>query len=647
MDRANRYHSGRWRIGPGAGSVPRVSLQIRLLGGLLLESSGRTLPRIPSRPGRSLFAYLVLNRDREIARDQLTGLFWPDMPDSQARRRLSQALWQVQTLFSEAGLSNSYIQAGANTVRFNPTADYWLDVEEFEVAALAVKEAVANDGVSTPDLDRLAAAVELYRGDLLSGFYEDWLVVDQQRLRQLYFRALRNLATIHKSRGEFDDALSYSRRLALLDALNEEAHRDVMRLCLLAGRPNDALLQYEVCYSTLADELGAEPEPATTALFESIAAQRQSGRRPFVPAPRSLLFDPQAPVELVGRDEQRTAAVDAIESALSGRGSVLLIEGEAGVGKTRLLEAIAEDANWRGCGVLWGESPDGEASRSYQPLVAALTEALSPLRTEQLRVQIGDLWVSELARLIPSLRDGLGDLPSVAALEPLEEAGRVREAIGRTVEGLARLTPQVMVLDDFQWADDETVAAVAYLAAAISDDPIVMCVGFRTQQARDNPGVWDALRRIDAGPASRRITLDPLSRAETAELIRASSSVQADGETLDRIQSETGGNPLFVLETLRALHEHHVASAGAAGSDGMDEFPLPSTVQDLISRRLLSLAAAERSVLEAHAVAGHEAEASVVAAALDRPRPQFYESLDVLVARGILLDRGDRYRFRH
>ena len=624
-----------------------MSLQIRLLGGLLLESGGRTLPRIPSRPGRSLFAYLVLNRDREIARDQLTGLFWPDMPDSQARRRLSQALWQVQTLLSEAGLSGSYIQAGANTVRFNPGADYWLDVEEFEAATVAVKEAAAGDGVSPPELARLSEAIELYRGDLLSGFYEDWLLVDQQRVRQTYFRALRNIATIHKSRGEFDDALVYSRRLALLDSLNEEAHRDVMRLCLLAGRPNDALLQYEVCYSTLADELGTEPEPATTALFESIAAQRQSGRRPFVPAPRSPLLDPRAPVELVGRDEPRTMAVDAIEAALAGRGSVLLFEGEAGVGKTRLLEAVAEDANWRGCGVLWGESPAGEAARSYQPLIAALTGALSPLRAEQLRAQIGDLWVSELSRLIPGLRDQLGDLPSVAALEPLEEAGRVREAIGRTIEGLSRLTPQLLVLDDFQWADDETVAAVAYLATAILDGPIVMCIGFRAQQARDNALVWETLRRIDAGTGSRRFTLEPFNRAETADLIRASSSVQADGETLDRIQSETGGNPLFVLETLRALHEHHVAAAGTSEADALDEFPLPSTVQDLISRRLHSLAASERSVLEAHAVAGHEAEASVVAVAIDRPRPQFYESLDILVARGILIDRGDRYRFRH
>ncbi|MBT8217780.1 MAG: AAA family ATPase [Acidimicrobiia bacterium] len=622
-----------------------MSLQIRLLGGLLIESNGRTLPRIPSRPGRSLFAYLVLNRDRPIGRDQLTGLFWPDMSDTQARRRLSQALWQVQTLLTEAGLPAHHILTTPNTVRFNPSSDFWLDVAAFEGATASLKEVVEEPAAGR--LGELTDAIALYRGDLLAGMYDDWITVEQERLRRLLFRALRHVAAIYKSRGEFDEALSFARRLALLDPLHEEAHRDVMRLCLLAGRPNDALLQYEVCYSALADELGAEPEPATTQLFESIAAQRRSGRRPFVPAPRSPLFDPGAVVELVGRDEPRTVAVDAIEGALAGRGTVLLFEGEAGVGKTRLLEAIAEDANWRGCGVLWGESVDGDAARSYHPLVTALSGALSPLRTEQLRAQIGDLWLGELARLMPQLADRLGELPGVAALEPLEEAERVREAIGRTIGGLARITPQLLVLDDFQWADEETVAAIGHLAGSIDGAPIVLCVAYRAQAAREHSAVWEALRQIDAGPRSRRLSVTPLARAETAELIRVSSDVQPDRATLDRIQNETGGNPLFVLETLRALHEHHVALADGPAADPGGDFPLPSTVQDLISRRLVALGAAERTVLEAYAVAGHEAEATIVAAAIDRPRPEFYASLDVLVARGILLDRGDRYRFRH
>ncbi len=633
-----------WRPGTAGGSVGPVSLQIRLLGGLLLESDGRILPRIPSRPGRSLFAYLVLNRDRQIGRDLLAGVFWPDMPDNQARRRLSQALWQIQTLFSEAGLAGSYLLPTPNAVRFNPASDYWLDVEAFETATASLKEAGAGPG-GVRDPGELAGAVELYRGDLLAGFYDDWLLMDQQRLRQIYYRALSHLATLHKSRGEFEDALVYARRLTLLEPLREDAHRDVMRLFQLAGRPNEALLQYEVCYSALADELGTEPETATTQLMESIASQRRAGRQPFVPVARSPLFDLATPVPMVGRDGPRSRAVSAIEAALTGRGAVLLVEGEPGVGKTRLLESVAEDANWRGLGVLWGEGLQGDAARSYHPLSSALRGSVSGLRSEQLAAQVDPIWLSELSRLIPDFREWLPTLSPVAALEPSEEAGRMREAIARTVIGLARATPQLLILDDFQWADDDTVAAVSHLAAVIADEPIVVCLSYRAHEARDRSAVWDGLRSIDALNRSSRLILDPLSREETSELIRVSSATRGEAEMVGRIHAETGGNPLFVLETLRAMHEHNVAAAGSQSVVG--EFPLPATVQELISRRLQSLGAADRAILEVFSVAGLEAEAEVMLVALDCPRPEFFEGLDLLVSRGILYERGNRYRFRH
>ena len=138
---------------PATGSVDPVSLQIRLLGGLLIESDGRNLPRSPSRPGRSLFAFLVLNRDRQLSRDLLAGMFWPDMADNQARRRLSQALWQIQTLLTEAGVGGSYIVATPNTVRFNPAADYWLDVEVFETAVNPLKDLPAGGSPGSAESD--------------------------------------------------------------------------------------------------------------------------------------------------------------------------------------------------------------------------------------------------------------------------------------------------------------------------------------------------------------------------------------------------------------------------------------------------------------------------------------------------------------
>ena len=383
----------------------------------------------------------------------------------------------------------------------------------------------------------LAEAVELYRGDLLAGFYDDWITTEQQRLRQLYHRALSQLATFHRARGEFEDALMYARRLALLEPLREDVHRDVMRLCVLAGRPNDAMLQYEIAYSALADELGAEPEAATTELFESIAAQRIAGTGPFVPAVRSPLFDLATPIPMVGRDSLRATAVQAMEAALGGRGGVLLVEGESGVGKTRLLEAMAEDANWRGFGVLWGEAHQGNAARSYHPLASALAGALSPLRAGQLSAQVDGLWLRELSRLVPELTDWLPELPRVAALEPSEEAGRMREAIARTVVGLARITPHLLILDDFQWADDDTTAAVSHIVGAIADSSVVVCLSYRANDARGRPRLWEGIRHVDSVGESVRVNVEPLTQAETAELIRVSSGTRGDQGLADRIHA--------------------------------------------------------------------------------------------------------------
>jgi len=619
-----------------------VSLRIRLLGGLLLESNGRILPRIPSRPGRSLFAYLVVNRDRQVTRDLLAGLFWPDMPDNQARRRLSQALWHVQSMLTEAGLAEPYLITTPSAVRFNPNSSYWLDVDVFEGATETLTDA---EPAKQTDGRALAEAVELYRGDLLAGFYDNWIFAEQQRLRELYHRALVQLSRVHKGKGEFEDALIYARRLALLEPLREDVHRDVMRLCVLAGRPNDALLQYEVAFTALADELGTEPEEATTRLFESIAAQRMAGTQAFVPSMRSPLFDLATPVPMVGREGLRSLGVEAMESAIAGRGVTLLVEGEPGVGKTRLLEAMADDANWRGFGVLWSEAQEGDAARSYQPLAAALTDALSPLRAGQLAAQVDALWLHELARLVPDLTKWLPELPPAPALEPSEEAGRMREAISTTLVGLGRITPVLLILDDFQWADADTVAAVTHLTSVIDDAPVVVCLSYRSAAARAQPDVWAGLRQIDAHRSSRRLEVEALTPGETAELIRVSSSSDADGDLVQRIHAEAGGNPLFVLETLRAMHDHTLAALDA--DELLADFPGSSDVSSLIARRLHSLGAAERAVLDLFAVGGLSGNRDVVATALDRPRPEFLQALDVLVSRGILYERDDAYRFRH
>ncbi|MBT8247259.1 MAG: hypothetical protein KJN73_05560, partial [Acidimicrobiia bacterium] len=292
-------------------------LRIRLFGGLTLEAGGQALPPIASRTARSLLAYLIAHRRTAPTRDLLAGLFWPDMVEAQARRRLSHALWQIQSVLSEAANLGGYIEATPTTIRFNETPETWIDVVEFETAVALVKTDDIPDRSET--LDLLVDAVRLYTGDLLAGFYDEWIGLEQERLRQSLFVALKQIVRLSKSWGDFDQALLYARRLALLEPLHEEAHREVMRLCYLLGRPNEALAQYERCASILSSEIGAAPAAETTALREEIALGRQAPIIPLSEGSRSRLFEADG-TPLVGRTAERQEIIARMEEALAGQG---------------------------------------------------------------------------------------------------------------------------------------------------------------------------------------------------------------------------------------------------------------------------------------------------------------------------------------
>ena len=142
-----------------------------MFGGLTLEVEGEALPPIASRAARSLLAYLIAHRHTAPTRDLLAGLFWPDMVEAQARRRLSHALWQIQSVLTEASNLGGYVEATPTTIRFNEMPGTWIDFVEFETAVSLVKTDDVQDRSET--LERLVGAVRLYSGDFLAGFYDE------------------------------------------------------------------------------------------------------------------------------------------------------------------------------------------------------------------------------------------------------------------------------------------------------------------------------------------------------------------------------------------------------------------------------------------------------------------------------------------
>ncbi len=620
------------------------TLEIRLLGGFELGRDGRVLDPLPLRAARSLFAYLVLNRERAHTRDLLAGTFWPDFDDSRARRRLSQALWQVQTSIGEED-GERYLIGTPDTVRFNPDASFWLDVDAFE-DALTQEEAA---GSRQEEGAHLARAVELYRGDLLAGFYDDWLFPEQDRLRSRFLGALERLVDIAMAKGDHEAAFVTARRLAQEDEFDEEAHRRVMRIAVLLGRHNDAIRQFEECRRILAEELGSTPSPETVELYEATLADRAAGGRPAPNPDESPLFGTAEPAPFVGRDTERSRLAERLDEVFDGHGAIVLVEGESGVGKTRLLAETMQDARWRGMDVLWGRSmPSG--GQPYGPLAGALAE-VSGLRARQLVAKLEPMWAEALAPLVPMF--GQADLAAPEGpVRRADEQSRMREAIAVAFGALADIAPTLVVLEDVHWADDDTIRTLAQIAGRIADRRILFAVSYRHGEARERADVWQLLRDLDRLPHCERISLAAYSPAQTEELIRRSLALpEVSREFSERLHRETGGIPLFIVETLRALYEKDGLDEAEATLEEPpsphDRLPVTPTVHALIRHRLDGLDPGSHKTLELVAVHEGDLLLEEVIAASELEDHSALSALDDLVRRRLVASREGEFSLGH
>lgn len=597
------------------------------------------MPPLPSRVARLLLAYLVLRAGNPQPRSVLADLFWPDTPESRGRRRLSHALWQLQDALAELCPGQLFIQATQDAVTFVGEGSYWLDVEEFETRLDRVDAAETPGGVVERELRR---CVDLYRGDLLAGHYEPWVATEQQRLEQRYLTALSQLVEVCRAQGNFRDALTFARRVTHLDPLREDGHREVMRLSVLLDQPSQALEQYERCRSVLAEELGTEPAAETVALYERIAAARTHVAQPSV-RPRQLVSD-----HLVGRKPQRTVLVDLLERALAGRSGIAMVEGPPGVGKSQLLTQLADDATWRGFTVCWGTCQDTSAPTAYGPVRDALAVALQPVRVAQLRHTLDPVWVQQASGVL-GVFGARDDAASGRHGAPApERSDMVREALCQVLVELSRQDPVLLVIDDVQWADTETLALLAHFTRRADAGRTLVLLGFRDQEARADDTIWEGLRLLDRNAMPQRVGLGPLSAFEVGELIADVldlASVPA-GFTA-AVHRESGGNPLYALELLRALRDSGTLTQEAVERLESIDVPVTDGLRTVVAQRLDALPAVAVPVMEAAAVLGSEFALEVLEAACGVSEHDIARALTALTEFNVLEPSDDRYRFTH
>jgi DNA-binding SARP family transcriptional activator/predicted ATPase len=298
-------------------------LRFSLLGGINITLGGEPVTGFVSSKAQALLCYLAVS-GRSHTREALAGMFWGNVPEADSRASLRQALSNLRKLIG------AHLVITRQTAVFNQDSPHWLDVVAFE--------ALLQDGRKADEaaINALQQAVSLYQGDFLAGFYiddcpafEEWLLNRQERLQQLALQAWQQLVTYHTRRGEYRQAIRYTRRWLAFAPWQETAHRQMMRLLAYTQQYNDALLQYDTCRAMVERELGVRPMPETTLLQQRIQTMRSTRRRLQLPLP---------PSPLVGR-ETELAELTTLLNDPDCR--LLTILGLGGVGKTRLAMAVA------------------------------------------------------------------------------------------------------------------------------------------------------------------------------------------------------------------------------------------------------------------------------------------------------------------
>ena len=609
-------------------------LSFALLGRTGVRHDGAPLA-LPTRKALALLVYLAAEGGLH-AREKLAALLWPESDRERSRAMLRYTLATLRRALGDAA-GATHITAERDAVGLDLDAGVEIDLHALEKADNMARMAalhVPEDAAAPTALDILRHAADRYRGDFLGDLslpdapdFDDWAALRREIVRRQMERVLARLARLLADRGEAAEAVEVAQRLIALSPLNEAAYRQLMGLRLALGDRPGALRAFEDCRTVLDAELQVAPAPETLALGERI----RLAAPPDPPILRQQGADPPpvAPLEgpLVGRAEEFGRLVARYHTARAGPAQVVVLRGEAGIGKTRLATEFLAWAASHGADVLACRAFETGGRLPFQPLVDALRPRLD--RENAPESLLDDVWLTELGRLLPELRERYPDLPGPSGDEAVART-RLFEAVVRLGQALAGRAPVVLFVDDAQWADSGSLDVLRYAGRrwAESGVPLLLLASLRAEALADAPQLEEWLAGLRRDLAPTEIDLGPLTARDTLQLMRGFGArdrrvgtTPAADPALERVASwlfaETSGQPFFTVETIRALLERGTLALRACEDGGWELDPLAAAtdpralgsvlspgMREVVRHRLARLDRPARELLIAAAVLG-------------------------------------------
>jgi DNA-binding SARP family transcriptional activator len=634
-----------------------VGVRLSLLGGFRAEH--RTV--VPDgawqqrRSAKALVKLLATYPSHCLHREQIFDLLWPEVEFESAVNSFGKALHVARRALEPdipSRGASSYLRL-VDGILSLATQGVWIDADHFQ--------SMGEEALHRTDANMLRHAIDSYTGDLLpEDAYESWTTARRNALADLNLRLRLALADALAGSGQRDMAIEQLVHALQLDSTREDVHCRLMRLYAQSGQRMLALRQYQACCEALDRELDARPETATVTLYKDIRESRLAEAKTVDVVVENVhpkraqpdVIEHLSEIPLVGRDKVLCLLLSDLKSAASGHGATVMVSGEVGVGKTRLVAEVARAAGQQGALVLWGTNVQHESPLPYSPYVMALESHIATLSVAE-RETLATRYPT-LAGFIPSLAVGRDSATPTDA--PNLDQGRVFAAMVGLLNDLSRNAVMVLVLDNLHIASGECIQLSHHLAQ-LTKQRRWLVLGTYCEEAlapnRELP------RLITAGTRQGfccHVNLPRLGRHDSDKLVHVLFRTGIPSPALlEHIYTLSLGNPLYLSELVGSMqgrgeltllngfwHLNHAISSG-----------VPRQVERLVDEHVARMGTSAQRVLSLMALADTELSLDELCLAVQEigsdhvSEGEILDILDAALASRIIEERGDAYTFRH